>query len=326
MSRFVKNIEDIQLGVKVEADTYFDAVDPYLESAENDYIKPYLGDELFEKLANTEVTPSLLTPIAKPLKIAISCFAFYHIINEGSLKINEHGAAQAMGDMQTAPSKWRDDNQKAELIRKGDKALDDLLDILTDHVDDYPEWKTSRHYTLRTSLIIGKASVFNDFVPIASSTRVFLRLLPDLKRADRLLKSYVCTDLYNRIKESLGKKEDDPDPMEGLMPYLQAIVAYETIIRAIPRFNFFITPEGLLFHTINDGTSQKMSLSSMDKKEMKARYKENLEESISELGAYLREHVENFPEYANSTCFGQKVSTRPSYAFVNKTTNKFFSP
>src|SRR5690606_4912125 len=226
--------------------------------------RPYLGDELFEALSDTGASPDRLALIDKPLKIAISSFAFYHIINEGSLKINEHGAAQAIGDMQTAPSKWRDDNQKAELIRKGDKALDDLLDILMEQVNDYPEGKSSRHYTLRTSLIIGKASIFNDYVPIASSTRVFLRLLPDLRKADRILKSYVCTDLYNRIKESLIKEEEETETMEDLMPYLQAIVAYETIIRAIPRFNFFITPEGLLFHTINDGTSQKMSLSSTD--------------------------------------------------------------
>src|SRR5690554_927205 len=137
MSRFVNNIEDIQLGVKVEADTYFDAVDPYLESAENDYIKPYLGDELFDALSDIGVSPDRLAPIAKALKIAISSFAFYHIINEGSLKINEHGAAQAMGDMQTAPSKWRDDNQKTELIKRGDKALDDVLDILLDNIDNY---------------------------------------------------------------------------------------------------------------------------------------------------------------------------------------------
>src|SRR5690606_30226369 len=126
--------------------------------------------------------------------------AFYHIINEGSLKINEHGAIQPTGDMQMAPSKWRDDNQKAELIRRGDKALDDLLDILLDKIVDYPEWESSRHYIIRTSLVISKASDFNEFVPIGSSTRVFLRLLPDLKKADRILKSYVCNDLYTRIK------------------------------------------------------------------------------------------------------------------------------
>lgn len=326
MSRFVKNIEDIQLGVKIESDTYFDAVDPFLESSENDYIKPYLGDELFDALSDPGVSPDRLIPIGKPLKIAISSFAFYHIINEGSLKINEHGAAQAVGDMQTAPAKWRDDNQKAELIRKGDKALDDLLDILMDNVDSYPEWKSSRHFAFRTSLILGKASDFNDFVPIASSTRVFLRLLPDLKKADRILKSYVCSDLYNRVKESITDSEADSEAMDGLMPYLQAIVAYETIIRAIPRFNFFITPEGLLFHTINDGTSQKIAISSADKKEMKARYKENLEESISELVAYLKDNLDDFPEYANSPCFGHKISTKPYYAFANKVDNKFFSP
>jgi hypothetical protein len=325
MSIFVKNIADVLLGVKVEADTYFPAIDPYLIAAEKDYLRPYLGDELFNALADPDVVSARLLPFAELFKISVSCFAFYHIINEGSLRINEHGAAQGMGDMTTTPAKWRDDNQKAELIKRGDKALDMILDTLMEELADYPEWESSKFYLIRTSLLIGQAKVFNDFVPICDSTRVFLRLLPDLKKADRLLQSIICKPLYDRVKAHLLTEEEVSD-IPTLLPYLQAVVAYECIVRAIPRFNFFLTPDGIVFYSVNDGSFQKMAISSTDKKELSHRYQENLEESKSELIAFIKQNIEDYPEYANSPCAGQQMSSKPYYAFENKKENKFFAP
>lgn len=325
MSLFVKNIADVKLGVKVESDTHFSAIDPYLISAELNYLKPYLGDALFNALADINVDPARLIPFTELFKISISCFAFYHIINEGSLKINEHGAAQGMGDMTTTPAKWRDDNQKAELIKRGDKALDMILDNLMEEIADYPEWSSSKFYLIRTSLLIGQAKVFNDYVPICDSTRVFLRLLPDIKKADRLLESLICKPLYDRVKAHLLQ----PEAIAGipaLLPYLQAIVAFECIVRTIPRFNFFLTPDGIVFYSISDGTFQKMAISSHDKKELSHRYRENLEEAKSELIAFLKQNIADYPEYAGSPCAGQKISSKPYYAFENKKENKFFAP
>lgn len=325
MSLFVKNITDVRLGVKVEADTHFASVNPYLVSAEREYLKPYLGDALFDALAAPDVARERLLPFTELFKISVSCFAFYHIINEGSLKINEHGAAQGMGDMTTTPAKWRDDNQKAELIKRGDKALDMILDTLMEEIADYPEWESSKFYLIRKSLLIGQAKVFNDYVPICDSTRVFLRLLPDLKKSDRLLQSIICQPLYDRVKAHLLTGEVVPD-IPTLLPYLQAIVAYECIVRAIPRFNFFLTPDGIVFYSVNDGSFQKMAISSSDKKELTHRYRQNLDEAKSELIAFLNQNIADYPEYANSPCSGQKISSKPFYAFENKVENKFFAP
>jgi hypothetical protein len=325
MSIFVKNIAEIQKGVKVEGDTYFPAVDPYLIAAENDYLLPYLGKELFELLSDPAESAKL-APILDRIQTAVSCFSFYHIINEGSLKINEHGAAQSTGDMTTTPAKWRDDNQKSELIKRGDKALDSILDFLMQEVDDYPAWKSSKFYLLRSSLVIGRAADFNDFVPICESTRVFLRLIPDIRKADRMLEKYLCGPLYARVKAHLTEEDDSPEAIEALMPYLREVVAYEAITRAIPRFNFFLTAEGIIFYSINDSTFQKSAVSVSEKKDMLHRYRTNLDESRSELAAFLRDNISEYPEYASSPCSGQKISTKPFYAFENKSTNKFFSP
>jgi hypothetical protein len=325
MSAFVKNIADIQTGVKVEADTYFEAVDPYLIDSENEYIRPYLGDELFEAVQDEAYDAAKLAKILPSIKIAVSCFAFYHIIQEGSLKINEHGAIQSTGAHQTTPSKWRDDNAKAELIRKGDKALDQLLDILMENIDDYQEWKDTKWYSIRTSIIISTARDFDDYVPISRSTRVFLRLLPDIKKASRLISSLICTGLTDRITNHLKDREEDPEALDTLLPYLQAVVAYEAIVRAIPRFNFFITPDGILIYTISNGTFQKMAASHTDKKEMLHRYKENLTEAKAELLAFLSENLDDYPEFAQSPCRGQKITTNPYYAYSNKKMNKHFA-
>jgi hypothetical protein len=326
MSLFVKSIEDVKLGVKVESDTYFPAIDPYLIAAERDYLKPYLGDALFAALSASDVNQERLFPFEELFKISVSCFAFYHIINEGSLKINEHGAAQGMGDMTTTPAKWRDDNQKAELIKRGDKALDMILDTLMDELADYPEWESSKFYLIRSSLIVGKANTLNDYVPICSSSRVFLRLLPDLKKADRLIQSLICQPLYARIKAHMDTPEASPAVLNNLMPYLQAVVSFEAITRAIPLFNFFLTPDGIIFYSVNDGTFQKLAISSGEKKELLHRYQSNLEEARSELITYINSNITDFPEYANSPCFGKKPTSKPYYAFQNEKGNKFFAP
>lgn len=330
MSIFVKTVADIQLGVKVEADTYLPAVESYLSDAETNYIKPYLGEELFTAMSANDYDAAKLAKVAKWLKIATSCFAFYHIIQEGSLKINEHGAKQTTSEKAAPPPKWRDDNQKAELIKRGDNALDQLLEVLMDNPTDFPEFESSKWYKLKTTLLISSARVFNDFVPIGNSTRVFLRLLPDLQKANRLLDSYICPELPARLKDHLATPETDApaiEAIEELMPYVQAVIAYETIIRAIPRFNYFITPEGIMVYSISDSTLQKMAASYSDRKEQKAEYTKRLEEAIADLKAYLGNNLDSFPEYANSTCSGVKSITKnPAYAYPNKGEQKFFAP
>ena len=326
MSAFVKTIEDIKLGVKVENDTYFEAVEPYLVSAENEYLKPYLGDALFAAIQESNYDAAKKEKIINSIKIAVSCFAFYHIIQEGTLRLNEHGAFQATGAHQTSPSKWRDDNAKSELIKRGDRALDQLLDILMENIDDYQEWKDSKWYAIRTSLIISNAKDFDEYVPISRSTRVFLRLLPDIKKAMRLMPSLICDAMTKRITDHLKEREGTPEALDSLLPYLQAVVAYEAIVRAIPRFNFFMTPDGILFYSISDGTFQKMAASHSEKKDMLHRYKENLAEAKSELLAFLRNNLEDYPEFGNSPCSGQKMTTNPYYAYSNSKTNKHFAP
>jgi hypothetical protein len=69
-----------------------------------------------------------------------------------------------------------------------------------------------------------------------------------------------------------------------------------------------------------------MAISSTDKKELSHRYQENLEESKSELIAFIKQNIEDYPEYANSPCAGQQMSSKPYYAFENKKENKFFAP
>lgn len=331
MSLFVKNIADIQMGVKVEGDTYFEAVDPYLEDAEIQYIKPYLGAELFEAMSDAGYDPAKLAKVSKWLKIAASCFAFYHIIQEGSLKINEHGAKQSTSEKSAPPPKWRDDNQKAELIKRGDNALDNLLEVLMENPTDFAEFASSKWYKLKTTLMISSAKDFHEFVPIGQSTRVFLRLLPDINKANNLLDSYICADLPARIKDYLADPsgEDAPgtEAIENLMPYLQSVIAYETVIRAIPRFNFFFTPDGIMLYSISDSTFQKMASTSADRKEHRLHYTKMLDEAVASLKGYLAKNLDDFPEYANSTCSGVKSSSRnPSYAFNNLPGQKYFAP
>lgn len=329
MSTFVKTIADIQLGVKVEGDTRFEAVDPYLISAEENYLKDYLGAELFAAMGDPGYNPDKLAKVSNPIKIAVSCFAFYHLINEGSLKLNEHGAKESSNDLVAAPAKWRDDNQKAELVRRGDIAIDNLLDILMSNPDDYPEWASSRWYKMRTTLLISTAKVFDEYVPIGKSTRVFLRLLPDLRKSNSMLSSYICSELPARLMDHLADPETDEPAVEAidaLMPYVQEVIAYDTIIRAIPRFNFFNTPIGIIFYTIDDSTMTKTAISSTDKKELKASYQAKLDESIATLRAYLGQNLSDFPEYANSSCAGKVITSTPAYAFENKCGQKFFAP
>jgi hypothetical protein len=329
MSQFVKTIADVQLGVKVEADTNLAALEPFLQQAESEYIRSYLGEELMDAMAGVNYNSGKIAKVSKPLKIAVSCFAFYHLLQEGGLKINEHGAKQTISDRATPPPKWRDDNQKAELIRKGDRALDEVLDILLKNIEDFEEWKSSRWYALRTTLLIPNAVTFDQFVPIQKSTRVFLRLLPDLSKANRLLDSYICWQLPARLKDHLAEPETAEAAVEAiteLMPYIQEVIAYETIVRAIPRFNFFNTPDGIIFYSINDSTVMKNVITHSEKKELVQVYKTKLEEAIASLKSYLGQHLTDFPEYANSTCSGQKVSFSPNYAFKNEPGQKYFAP
>jgi hypothetical protein len=231
--------------------------------------------------------------------------------------------------MKTAPSKWRDDNAKAELIKRGDRALDDLLDILFENIADFPEWESTKYHTYRTTLIISKASVFDDYVPICKSSRVFMRLLPDIKKANRLLEGIVCATTFEWVTSYLQDEitdEAELQALDTLMPYLQAVVAYETIVRAIPRFNFFMTPDGIVFYSINDSTFTKSAVSSMDKKELSRSYAERLTEARSELLAFLNANPEDYPIYAASPCAGQRITSKPYYAYPNLQTNKHFAP
>ncbi len=311
MSNFLSTTEDLQLaGLSVDNDTEFAVIDPHLKDAEATYLKPVIGATLWDAaiagLAEGTVAAkwtALLPYLQKPVAFQ----GYYRFFKIARGQLNHRGFARDRSEYSEAAPKYEIEEIKTELICQSDYALDQLIKFLEDNQDIYTEWVASDFYNQTGGIIIPTASIFDEYVKIGCSGRVFAKLKQYRARAERGLIRTICQDLFDLVNaEILGTMTAE---VTALLPYLRAVVAYDTMARGIKMMNFNYLDTGIYLYSYSDGNISKSAISTMDAKMLAEQWAQDYADARTELIDFLKDNIEDYPAYSGSACYATQPTS-----------------
>lgn len=210
MQPFIKTIDDLKQTVKVNASLTFTALVPYLEDAFDKYVVPYLGDALVERLSgNLDKVNDLRLFVL--VGRALGPLAVVLASPELGVLIGDSGHTVTRNEKFTVASDQKIARSEDSMLERGWKNLDQLLEYLTAHLDEYPEWKDSRYYSRQAmGKYLNTAREFQDYgkVDIGYSRLTFEHFRPLLDALEMKLQRWIGRALDKSLREEIITPSD----------------------------------------------------------------------------------------------------------------------
>ena len=138
MEALIKTIEDLQKYVKINNSIDFDTYNQYILDAQDKFIRPYLGQELIDRLSG-ETADTLKTYICR----ALGPFSLALATDEFSINVGESGHTVTRTTDKAPASDAKIEKATESLFNRGWSNLDNALRYLQNNLGKYPEWKNT---------------------------------------------------------------------------------------------------------------------------------------------------------------------------------------
>jgi hypothetical protein len=235
----VKDISEIQKYIKVNLSTKGTTLIPYVNKAQDKYIRPYLGDALLDELDEwyNETSPPTNQDLARLLPYVQDPLAqFAYLMASADLDIQTGETGFTVLNTQNAVPASTDRVRRFNENRKnlGYDGIERLLRFLEKNVDTYESWKESTGYTIYTDLFITTAEKFDQLVNIDKSRLQFYAMKQEMQNIEQLIiYPAISEELSKSIKEEAAEN-DLSDPNKKILPLLQRAVANLVAARFFP--------------------------------------------------------------------------------------------
>ncbi len=298
----VKNIAAFQEHVTCAVNFDFELIAPYIKTQERQYIKPVLGNALYA--AWSEEVPVEVIPkeVFDRLEEASSNLAMLDYSNVGVIHIGNGGFYVSTSKDAVPASYGQLKDLRRRLLKAGNKAFDEALQIMENNEGEFPQWVDSTGYTQFKELFIRQTSEFQRHYNIDNSRLTFLRLRPHLlKVEDKYFEALLGAETVFQIKHGIQPEE------KKALKLCQAAQVSLCVAELANEGAFAITPNGLVI------TSEELPGETYNR--LPARDLENFarikfsdgNEYLKKLIKYLQENEEKFVQF-----FQKETATRTS--------------
>lgn len=254
--------KEISAFVKVSAALSFDKLETPLRNAFNLFIVPLLGDEMVARLIDiyqNRVPAETASEIeAKFLGIcqrANANLAFWYDFDEINLRITDSGFHRQESENGTYKPvyKYQENNLRNNFRNKGFNALDEMLALLEQYTDLFPEYIQSPACIDNRRAIVKSTEEVNKIYFINNSRIIYLRLYTHFAFVEEnVLRPALGEVLYNKLLEWI---ENSPtDKIEKLnVEELRVKAAKVVVMNAVKRLmteTGNLTDRGLYFSSV----------------------------------------------------------------------------
>lgn len=188
----IKSTEHLKIFLDVENATYSKSFMPYINQAENDFIKSVLGDKVYSDL---NAAYALSTPLSgdwvelwNKVNIANVNLAWYLYFPIVNIRKSDAGLSTSSTQDTERLTKWMYDEGRIALKIAGYKGLDNLLEYLEGATGKtwYNDWKAGSGFADYKMYFVNSAKVASNFIPIANSRWIFQLLTPYINTCQTL--------------------------------------------------------------------------------------------------------------------------------------------
>ena len=169
----ITNIAQLRAASSISISNTLANWQPYITEAEETFIRPVVGDDLFEEMEDEVVgsgsgTSSYDALITKA-RMALALYALYLGADEMNLSVSAAGIQTVGTDTHKPASEYQVLNLKESWLQRAHRHVDLMLKYLDENKDIFTSYRSLEHDSFITN-----AADFQQYVDINGSRRVFL--------------------------------------------------------------------------------------------------------------------------------------------------------
>lgn len=181
---------------------------PFVEDAEDKYLKPYLGKTQFAELNNYIESGATDDPELEALKPyaqrALSRFTLFLASPSLDINLGATGYTTNSSNNNVPASQQRVQKYDQRLEQLGYENIETMLEFLENNKADYPLWENSDAYTHATENFVRSAKEFDKLVSIEVNRLMFRRMKPVIRQVElKHIKNRISKDLADEILSQL---------------------------------------------------------------------------------------------------------------------------
>ena len=334
MIRLIDNLSQVLSAASVNVSNTIENWFPYIEEAQETFIKPVLGIGLYEQLQDAmaldPVPPddgTTLENLAKLLEMVRKPLALYALwlgADEFGVSVSSQGIQVIETPTHKTAPQYRVQNLKENWIRRANTALDLVLKFLDKHREDYPAYICQD-----ADLFIRNTLEFNSEVDIRESRRVFVALKPVIRSVERkYIRPALSAELFDELKQVLLSNSEMSKEQKALMDLIRPALAHLTISRALIEISIDVLDWGI-FDTAGNTFANVSSKQASNKDRISIMAEANQRDGEAELKAMQQLLDETasetvYPLYFHSSRYAGKANAERRIEFLNKPDNSFF--
>lgn len=345
MSLFT-NISEIRKYLSIDPNTSFDTVKPYIDEAEQLYLRDLLGNAFYGDL-NTKYDNSMLivSPVALSalnqtlLPLVQRCLAYYMQllgIPQMSVSFGNMGIRQDRGEDNDPAPRWKEENLLYNALKNGDIHADRLLlhlETAATVSNDFALWFTSPANTINSGLIVYGTAIANKWIDISNSRRIYLKLLPKIREVEkRIASKLVGQPQYDMLVTKL-KAGTTTANEKLLIEMLEPIISKRALYMQLPFMRVSIANDGLWLNSdITDTRKIGFLATKPEIDELRKQLKGSsddvmgFESDENNLQQFISDNIANYPLIAATGAFTVQPVPGPTWQPLNENPHdRFFT-
>lgn len=306
MAKFFKTVDDIKTFISVTKAYSLPEFETRIQYSLDQYIVKWIGKAQLAALDaayQLDPTPPLSTAqeeLLIRLQLPLANFVFYEHIPFAQLTVDDSGIARKENENYKAAYQNQIELLRRNTLQTAYNSLETLLQFLEDNEGDYPLWVANSGYALNKSMLINKATVFNDNYSIEMSRLVFKRFVPTMIDVECFeIVPTLGQAYYDELKAAIANKTPLNASAVILLGYVQKAVAYFTIARAVEGGWTMFTPAGLVSVEHDKDTNSQIETRAEDS-QTSLKIRQNTTTAtqwIHKIEEYLRANPDAFPTW-----------------------------
>jgi len=294
----------------VNANMEWCTLEPYIEQAEDLFIKPAISDAFYDVL-DTEYTAT--GTIADPeqattfrlLRVALANYVMFLAMPDLAMRLGDGGTMENNSGDTMPVRQWVFKETRWNAYRKAYRFLDSALVYMEDQVAadnaDFATFEASDAYTVSRRYLIPDAATFQRYYNINRSRLTFVALRPYIEKAQELYVRPLLCDLYDEILTQYAAGTLTA-ANNTLLEHIRRYLAEATLTEAFPDLNFVNDGQGWI--TIADPDAATIAgdqLSQMQQNQL-TRAETNAASFRLAIENHIYTNLDDYPTYKASSC------------------------
>lgn len=215
---------------------------PKQRLAEDEFIKPVIGDVLFAGLQDQVTTgPVTQVDLLDKVRLPLAFLAYYKELPLIHTIITDSGLRNVTNDKIQGAYRYQYENVLQHLENEGLAGLERLFEFLMANQGDYTDWVSSTAYARLNKNLIKTGIDFTKYYYLFQPNRTFFALQPVMQEVEDLFIKSIMGDTFFTYLKNVA---DPSDEEKIVIDLLKKAIANFTIFKAISKLSVRVRPEG----------------------------------------------------------------------------------